>query len=141
MNSEFLLFSNLAQSEILMFEYYTVFLRKDNIIQIQVKDNFECELEDSQNMLNCIQQLSDGRKYPLLVIYSDFNSFSDEAKALVAKHTLTSADALVGKGTAFKIVGNFYLRISTPVRPTRLFTDVESALIWLEKYKNPMLLS
>ncbi len=138
MNPEFPLFSDFAQSEILMFDYYSVFLRKDDIIQIQVKDNFECEVEDSQNVFNCIKQLSNGRKYPLLAIYSDFNSFSDEAKALVAKHTLTLADALVGKGTAFKIVGNFYLRISKPVRPTRLFTDVESALIWLEKYKKPL---
>ena len=134
METKFPLFSELAKSEILEFEYYAVFLRKDNIVQIQIKDNFECELEDAKRILECIKQVSKKNKYPLLAIYSNFNSFSKEAKALVAKHTLTIADGLVGNGVAFKIVGNFYLNINKPVRPTRLFNDIESALLWLERF-------
>ena len=134
METKFPRFSELAKSEIITYPFYAIFLRNDNIIQIDIKDNFDCELADSKKMLDAIRQLSRGRKYPLLVIYSDFNSFTKEAKDFVAKSTETTADALVGDGFAFKMVGNIYLRMSKPIRPTKLFNDVESALKWLEQF-------
>ena len=134
METKLPLFAELAKSEIIQFEYYAIFLRNDNIVQIHMQNNFECELEDSQRILECIKQVSKEKKYPLLAIYSDFNSFSKEAKDFVSVSTATVADALVGNGVAFKIIGNFYLRINKPIRPTRLFNDVESALQWLKQF-------
>ena len=135
MKTTFPLFSELAISEIIEYEYYAVFLRKDNIVQVQMKDNFECELEDSKKIVESITKVSGDNKYPLLAIYSDFNAFSKEATDFVSKSTATLADALVGNGIAFRMVGNFYLNFNKPIRPTRLFNDMESALKWLEKFK------
>ena len=135
METKFPKFSELAKSEIISYTKYAIFLRNDNIVQINIKDNFDCEIADSKIMLDAIKQLSRGKKYPLLVLYSDFNSFTKEAKDFVAKSNETSADALVGDGFAFKMVGNIYLRMNKPIRPTKLFNDVENALKWLEQFK------
>ncbi|OFY87986.1 MAG: hypothetical protein A3F72_08435 [Bacteroidetes bacterium RIFCSPLOWO2_12_FULL_35_15] len=136
MEQNFPSYTELAVSEILQFEFYAVFLRSDNIIQIQTKDNFDCELQDAKNILDCIQKVSKGNKFPLLAIYANFNTFSKEVNTYIATHTLTKADALVGFSFAFILVGNFYLKINKPIRPTKLFNDVESALIWLKNIPN-----
>ncbi|MBL0048066.1 MAG: hypothetical protein IPP32_08240 [Bacteroidetes bacterium] len=133
----FPLYSELSISEILAFDNYAVFLRSDNIIQVQIKDDFDCDVKDAQNILNCIKKLSNGKKYPLLAIYSDFNSFSKEANALVAKHKLTLADALVTNNNfGLKLMAKFYLKINKPVRPTRIFNEVETALVWLKTFNS-----
>ncbi len=133
----FPLYSELTISEILAFDNYAVFLRSDNIIQVQIRDDFDCDVKDAQNILNCIKKLSNGKKYPLLAIYSDFNSFSKEANALVAKHKLTLADALVTNNNfGLKLMAKFYLKINKPVRPTRIFNEVETALVWLKTFNS-----
>ena len=136
MKSEFPSYSELAVSEILQCEFYAVFLRNDNIVQIQTKDNFDCELNDAINILDSIKRVSNGNKYPLLAIYSNFNTYSKEVTAHIASHDLTKADALVGFNFAFILVANFYLRINKPNRPTKLFKDVDSAINWLKTIKH-----
>ena len=128
-------YSNLVASEIIQTIGYSIFLRKDNIIQLQIHETFFVELSDAMSILESILKLSNGTKYPLLVIYADDNSFSTETRAYIANHTLTKADALVGTSLALRIVGNFYIKINKPIRPTRMFNDVESAMIWLNAFK------
>lgn len=126
--------SDLALSEIIQTSGYHIFLRKDNILQLQMYNSFYVELDDAINILECIIKLSNGSKYPLLVIYADDNLFSNETRTHIAKHTLTKADALVGTSLALRIVGNFYLNINKPIRPTRMFDDELSAIKWLTTF-------
>jgi hypothetical protein len=110
---------------------YSIFKLNGNIIQIVFKAGFYCELNDAVELIEKIKELSDGEKLCLLVIYADDNLFSKETRAFIAKHKYTKADALVGSSLAIKIAGNFYLKMNKPVRPTKLFNDVESAVEWL----------
>jgi hypothetical protein len=41
--------------------------------------------------------------------------------------------ALIVTSPISKIIGNFFLGANKPLRPTRLFTDVEEGLQWLKK--------
>ena len=127
-------YSDLVLSEIIQTTGYHIFLRRDNILQLQMHDSFYVELDDAINILECIIKLSNGNKYPLLVIYADDNLFSSETRAHIAKHTLTKADALVGKSLALRIIGNFYMKINKPIRPTRMFDDELSAIKWLNTF-------
>lgn len=113
---------------------YSIFKREDNIIQIVFKEGFYYELNDAIQILEKIKELSEGEKLRLLVIYADDNLFSKETHAFIAKHQLTKADALVGSGLAIALIGNFYLNINKPVRPTKLFTEVTSAVYWLNEF-------
>ena len=137
MNSNFPVNSEMAKSELIKFHYYSIFLRKDDIIQIQLKEHFVCEVEDVKNMERSIKQLSGNKKHPLLSIYPSFNSYSKEALAYVSKLNLTSADALVGSGALFNMIGNFYLKLNKPVRPSKLFNNTEDALEWLQQFLPP----
>lgn len=132
--SPFPLHSELAVSEIFYFEGYALFLRNDSIIQIHIKEGFHGELQDAINVGDCIKKIGNDKKYPLLVIYSDFNTFSRENKEYSAKFQLVKAHALVNSGLAFKLMGNFYLKINKPKVPTKIFNDVESAVQWLQKF-------
>ena len=136
MESKFPLFSERAKSGIMLFEKYAVFLRDDDIIQIQMKDNFDGKLADSQKMLECIIQLSNNKKYPLLSIYGHNNSFTKEAKDFVANSSSTLADGLVGFNVIFNLLGNLYIKINQPNRPTRLFSNVENAVEWLKQFNS-----
>lgn len=91
-------------------------------------------MSDAINILGNISKLRNRNKYPLLVVYADDNSFSNETRFHISKHTLSKADALVSKSLALRIIGNFYIKINKPIRPTRLFNDVESAIIWLNTF-------
>ncbi len=136
MENKYPLYTELAISEIIQTNYYTIFLRSDDIVQIHFADNFDCELEDAKQLVAGILKVCNNKPYPLLVIYGMFNTFSKEVNKYIASHNYTLADALVGDSIAFKIVGNFYMKINTPVRPTKLFVDVESAVEWLLQFKN-----
>lgn len=114
---------------------YSIFKREDNIIQIVFNDGFYCELNDAVEIVEKIKELSNGVKLNLLVIYADDNLFSKETRAFIAKHQFTKADALVGSSLAIKLIGNFYLQMNKPVRPTKLFTEVTSAVSWLNEIK------
>lgn len=125
----------MAASEIFLFEKFGVFLRKDNIIQIQTKDGFDCELKDAQNILESIKAVSGDRKYPLMSIYGNFNTYSKEVKTLSASHELTLADGLVyADNWALRMIGNLYITMYCPIRPTKIFSDEKSALIWLQSF-------
>jgi hypothetical protein len=129
-------FPEIARSEIISFEGYSIFLRNDHIIQLQFKAGFSGELDDAINIINTIKKLSNGIRYPLLVIYADGNLFSKENREYVAGNEISNyvkADALVMKSLALKIIGNFYLKFNKPLRPTRMFVDTETAVQWLKE--------
>lgn len=117
------------------FQGYYIFRRKDGIIQIQFEKGFEGELDDAKRMVNHFALLSEGRKVKILCLYAENNLFSKEVREFIAGpevNEIVMADALVIKGMAQKIVGNFYLQVNKPSRPTRLFTDKAEALLWLK---------
>ncbi len=79
----------------------------------------------------------DGKYYPLLADIRCVQSFSKEARDLLAKDgtTLLSATAILINSPLSKVIANFYLRLSNPAIPTRLFTDFDEAYNWLIPHK------
>ena|SRR6218665_693330 len=126
-----------AISEIYKFEGYSIFMRHDHIIQLQFEDGFYGEVEDAKNMISVFRKLNAGTKHKLIVIYKESNLFSKEAREYIAGKEISDevllADAFVIKGLALKILGNAYLKINRPGRPTSLFNTKEDALKWLYK--------
>lgn len=55
-------YSEMAVSEIFYFEKYALFLRSDDLIQLQIKEGFHGELKDAENVVNCIKLISKNRK-------------------------------------------------------------------------------
>ena len=71
---------------------------------------------------------------------SKLRTMSREARAFFMKpeHTeILHAVALLIGSPLSRAIGNIFLGLNRPVTPTRLFTDEESALVWLRTFLGP----
>lgn len=125
-------------SEIHHFKGYSVFLRENNIIQVNFETGFHgCEA-DAKEMVKTYLKIKAQGKALLLVIYDEDNMFSKEAREYIASDEVSEilkADAFVMKGLALRIILNGYLKINKPNRATRLFNSEKDAVIWLKQFK------
>ena len=131
-------YKDIAFSEIHEFEGYCIFMRKDGIMQLQFENGFNGDVEDARNMISVFRKISPESRVLALVVYQEDNMFSKEAREYIASDEVTKivkADALIIRGLALTIIGNGYLRINKPKRPTRLFTNPDAGLKWLEQFR------
>lgn len=109
-----------------------------NMIEIKFDDGFEGELDDAKRIVSDIKKFCNNNEPVLLVaIYAKDNTFSKEARNYVASkdvNAVVKAEALVISGMALRIMGNFYLKVNKPARPSKLFNDRFVALDWLSKH-------
>jgi hypothetical protein len=123
-------------SEVHRFPGYSLFMRRDNIIELHFENGFSGSVGDARNMVRLFKKLRGRFKPSLLVICSEDNTFSKEAREYTASKEVSDvlkADAFVIRGLALRIIGNGYLKINRPSRPTRLFNSKEEAIDWLKR--------
>lgn len=88
----------------------------------------------ARRILDSHRRFAAGRKLPVLVDARGVRRADREARELVAGPAVaahTSRVALLVGGTVSAVIGNFFLRVSRPVYPTRVFSDIEEARAWL----------
>jgi hypothetical protein len=74
----------------------------------------------------------------------EFANFSDvdpnmrKQRATKEGTQFSLSDALVISNLPQKMIGDFYLRINKPVRPTKVFFSIDKALAWSLKKKEEM---
>lgn len=115
-------------------EKYTIILKMNGIMHFHLKSKHEITYDDMHYMLNHVNQIGKGKKFPNLITFEDYVTISREAREFAASdasNIYTICDAFVVKKTALKLLGNFYLVINKPNSPTKMFEDEESACNWL----------
>lgn len=123
--------------EILHFEGYTIFRRKDGIVQIHFKPGFYISLEDAKHIVGTVEKIKDNEKCLFLVVFEEDCTFSMETREYISSDAVSDiikADAFVIKGLALEILGQGYLKINKPKRPTRLFKSAAIGVMWLLNY-------
>ena len=74
---------------------------------------------------------------PTLVRVGQVTRVSREARQVFAEgeinRRLASKVALLAMSPIQRMIGNFFLGLNRSARPTRLFSDVPSALVWLRE--------
>ena len=82
--------------------------------------------------------LAGGLRRPFLIDMNKVKSMSKEAREYYAgpepKKSITAV-AILTKSSVGKAVANFFLLLTQPTIPTRMFTDFKDAKEWLLKYK------
>jgi hypothetical protein len=119
------------------FERFTMFLREDGIVQIDVFPEEEITIEDVKQGVEYLKEIGGGKKFPLLFIAQEYSMPSDATREFLADRNsipFSIAEAFVICSLPQKIVGNFYLRVNKPARPTQIFTKETDALIWLNSF-------
>jgi len=118
------------------------FLRRmDGIVEMRPLPEWtgEIGLKEAQEDMRCLEQVSEGVQYPLLVYLPDV-TISKEARRFFADHPPVSAcAALLVQSTFQRILGNFFLGVNKVKIPLRLFTSETEAILWLNEKKQPVL--
>jgi hypothetical protein len=126
-----------GSDNIVTFPGYSVFRRKDSILQVDFMAGFAITLDDARQQVELLKQLKTSEKCLLLAIFREGNIFDKDVREFISSEEVTSivkADALVIKGLALKILANGYLQINRPNRPCRVFNNTTNALAWLHQY-------
>ncbi|MBN8695772.1 MAG: hypothetical protein J0L87_04515 [Bacteroidetes bacterium] len=119
-------------------ENLSVSLRKDGIIFVSVKANIEIDVKEVKQVVNALETIFEGKKFPLLIVTGEYTLPTPEARAYIAtpeSDPYASAEAYVVKSLSQKLVGNVYLSFNKPARPTLIFNSEEKALEWLQQFK------
>jgi len=112
-------------------------LRSDGIVHFDMKDikDYTIEIVDAQT--KALFELGEGKKLPVLLTISSYNSPNDETMKYAAEEKnikYTAAVAVVVDSLALRLGTNFYLNFFKPELPTKLFNSKEDAIGWLKKY-------
>jgi len=113
---------------------FTLQLRSDGILQIDMKPNVKLSLADAKEMVRMFGEMDKGREFLLLFIAGDDTTVDTEARYYASgpeANKYTIASAFVVKTITQKLLGNAYVTFNKPITPTRIFTDKEEALKWL----------
>ena len=111
---------------------FRMWLRDDGIVHLVWEPRSAMGFEDAVAATGAMARLTGGQRTPLLVDVRDCGPQDRPARLEFARRgDLVSAVALVVGTPLSRIMGNFFLTVSRPMAPTRLFDDEETALAWL----------
>jgi hypothetical protein len=116
-------------------EKFRMWLRTDGIVQLVWAPRTVTSLTDAIAATSAMTTLTGGRPHPLLVDAHDANSQDRAARNEFARRgDLVSAVALIGVTPLSRMMANFFIAVSKPTSPTRLFDNEASAIAWLREF-------
>ena len=114
---------------------FRMWLRPDDIVQLVWAPRVTMGLEDAIAAIDAMTKLTGGQRAPLLVDVHDAGAQDRPARVeFVRRGDLVSAVALIVVTPLSRMMGNFFLNVSRPMTPTRLFDDEAPALAWLQEF-------
>jgi hypothetical protein len=113
-------------------------LRSDGILNIFMKPQKVLKQSDGEDIVKGLAEMGNGKKFLLLFTAGDDTSVSTEARYYASTpeaNKYTIASAFVVKSIAQKLLGNAYVTFNKPITPTRIFTDENEAVKWLNTFR------
>lgn len=113
-------------------------LRDDNILHTQCFPNTVMTLEDGIESTKISAEMINNIAIPLLCDLTNVVKMSQECRKHFSgpEHAETFTKcALIVTNPISKLIGNFFLGLNKPLKPTRLFTNSEDGLKWLMQHK------
>jgi len=120
------------------YEKFSFTLRMDKIVHYKMKSNCMILLPDIITHYDLFKEKYAGQKFLNLYEFEENSEVDDDVRKWAsnpAGNNFTIADAFVIQSMAQKMIGNFYLTFHKPVKPTKLFNNVDDALKWLNSLK------
>ncbi|MGZ4048186.1 MAG: DUF7793 family protein, partial [Bacteroidia bacterium] len=117
--------------------FFSIVLRSDGIVHVQIKGKDEVDLAGAKEIIKCIGEICEGQKRPTLVSSEFFAAPNSEARAFLAKkesNPYSSAAAYIASSLPERIVMNAFLKFNKPARPTKMFTNTDAAIKWLQTF-------
>ncbi len=117
------------------FQYGSIVI-KNGIMQCTFDELDLLDLEITKHLVKKRIEHSKGVSYPCLFDITQIKQSTKESRDYLANegNELVIASALLVNSAVIKMAANFYISVNKPVKPTRLFTEKETALKWLSQY-------
>lgn len=118
-------------------EAFTLRLRSDGILHSHTSSSLEFNVESLKKFSQVMGRMLNYQKAPLLITLDEFAIPPVETREFWAKKEAcpyASADAYIATNFGHKFIGNFYLKINKPGRPTRIFSNETDAIKWLKGF-------
>lgn len=112
----------------------SVELDDDGILVVVHDEGSDLDAAEIDAILGHHRALADGHKLPVLIDARGVRRMDREARERGSGPevaAVTSRLAIVVGSAVSAVIGNFFMRVSRPHYPTRLFTDVAEAHAWL----------
>lgn len=110
-------------------------LREDGIFCTSCQPNTVMTIEEAVFSTKTTNELQEFKAHPLFCDLSNVVKMTKECREHFSgkEHGETfTASALLVTNPISKIIGNFFLGLNKPIKPTRLFTNKEKAIEWLK---------
>lgn len=115
---------------------YSISLIESQIVKIEVHEDAEIDLPEAIDMRQSALQLVGNKKFAILFDANHRGHITPEAREQFACKEYTDVRigaAIVTNSLANKIIGNFFIKFNKPATPTRIFSDQDSAVVWLRE--------
>jgi len=113
-----------------------------NVVLLKFKEDVVFELRDAIEANKAIYSAVKGKPFLSLVDARIYGSISAGAREFFAKDTLTKeikiAEAIVINNLPSRLYAKFYVRLSRPANPVKIFNDINDAKLWLQLQQKTM---
>lgn len=112
------------------------FTYEDGILHTECFPNTIMTLEDGKESTRISAEMVENTPRPLLCDLTNVVSMSQDCRKhfASAEHAATfTKAALVTTGAVSRLIGNFFLGLNKPIKPTKLFATKEAGLKWLRE--------
>ncbi len=110
-------------------------LRSDGIVHVHFKKNTIFDLHLLSELRKTYAEITEGKKSKFLFTSDQGFTLTKEARefAKINADPNIGAFALEADNLAYRIIGNFVLKVNKPKVPYRLFANTNKALQWLTR--------
>lgn len=111
----------------------------DNILIATYKAGINVTIDIAKEVVKKRLEFTEGKSLPNLVYNGGVVSMDKAARDFFATSEGTqgvSAGAIILDSVFTSFLGNFFLKVSKPPIPAKLFTDEKKAIEWLRRYLN-----
>ena len=112
-------------------------LIEESYILFKVHDHIKKpQKERLPEIINAYEILCNGKKYPLMMIANQIDRLDKEEEEIIRRTTsqFFTSQAIVTKNKFTVMVINFAISLKKPSVPTKIFSNEEKALEWLDQF-------
>lgn len=112
----------------------------EGILHVTYEYGLSISYEAAREIVRKRIEYTNNVPYPLLILDRGVRSIDKEARDFFSSKDGTKniiASALVLESIYSSLLGNFFVKITQPDIPVKIFTNKSRALKWLQHYKQP----
>jgi len=112
---------------------------EDDILHCSFDPHTKVTIDIAKYMVSKRMEIAGNKLHPICGDYRNVSYLDKEARDYFSSEegqTNLTAGALIINSSLTKVIVNFYLTLTKPRLPARMFTDLKEATSWLEQYKN-----